>query len=92
MVQPASKSATMALPMTRRQVVTSLTAFRARIGKPIERWRAGIYALLVTKPKRGKVLPLKRKVIGCTRRGCIICPAVISHWNVSMTARPTAPE
>lgn len=47
--------------MTRKQVVTSLAAFRERIGKPIERWRAGIFSLLVTKPKAGKVLKLKRK-------------------------------
>jgi hypothetical protein len=47
--------------MTRRQVVTSLTAFRERIGKPIERWRAGIYALLIPKPKSGTVHPIKRK-------------------------------
>jgi hypothetical protein len=47
--------------LTRKQVVSSLTAFRDRIGKPIERWRAGIYALLVTRPKAGKVVKLKRK-------------------------------
>lgn len=47
--------------MTRKQVVTSLAAFRERIGKPIERWRQGIYAVLIPKPKAGKVLPMKRK-------------------------------
>lgn len=47
--------------MTRSQVVTSLAAFRERIGKPIESFRRGIYALLITKPKAGKVRPLKRK-------------------------------
>lgn len=45
--------------MTR--LVASLTAFRERIGKPVERWRKGIHALLITHPKAGKVLPLKRK-------------------------------
>jgi hypothetical protein len=47
--------------MTRKQVVSSLTAFRERIGKPIERWRAGIFALLVAKPKLGTVAPIKPK-------------------------------
>ena len=47
--------------MTRKQVVTSLVAFRERIGKPIERWRQGIFSALIPRPKRGKVAPLKRK-------------------------------
>jgi hypothetical protein len=47
--------------MTRKQVVSSLAAFRTRIGKPIERWRAGIFSLLVAKPKSGTVTPLKPK-------------------------------
>jgi hypothetical protein len=47
--------------MTRKQVVTSLAAFRERIGKPIERWRSGIFSLLVTKPKSGTVKALKPK-------------------------------
>ena len=47
--------------MTRRQAIASLTAFRQRIGKPVERWRAGIYALLVPKPKAGKVAKLKKR-------------------------------
>jgi hypothetical protein len=47
--------------MTRRQVVTSLAAFRERIGKPIERWRSGIFSVLIPKPKSGTVSPLKPK-------------------------------
>lgn len=40
---------------------TSLSAFRERIGKPIERWRRGIFAVLIPKPKAGTVIPLPPK-------------------------------
>lgn len=44
-----------------RLVVASLTAFRERIGKPVERWRKGIFAVLIPKPKAGIVKAFARK-------------------------------
>lgn len=46
--------------MTRKKV-TSLDTERTRRGLLVERWRRGIHALLVPKPKAGKVVKLKRK-------------------------------
>lgn len=44
-----------------RKKVTSFDEARTRRGLPVERWRRGIHAVLVTKPKAGKVVRLKRK-------------------------------
>jgi hypothetical protein len=40
--------------MTRKKIA-SLDAEREKRGLPVERWRRGIYAMLVTKPKAGVV-------------------------------------
>lgn len=37
---------------------------RARRGLPVERWRRGIYAVLVTKPKAGLVRAFRKKQPG----------------------------
>jgi hypothetical protein len=34
---------------------------RLRRGKPVERWRRGIYAVLVVKPKAGLVRAFRKK-------------------------------
>lgn len=44
-----------------RKKVASLDAEREKRGLPVERWRRGIYAVLVTKPKAGVVKMLKKK-------------------------------
>jgi hypothetical protein len=49
--------------MTRKKV-TSLEHERELRGLPVERWRRGIYALLVTKPKAGIVKAFRRKKRG----------------------------
>lgn len=48
------------LPMTLRKLL-HLDTERTRRGLPIERWRRGIYALLIAKPKAGLVQVFKPK-------------------------------